>query len=76
MEVNYMLTILFAILMLAVFGKLLIFSIKAAWGITKIVFAVVCVPLVLIGLFCAGLVYVAIGIVIVAGLVGFVKELL
>jgi hypothetical protein len=33
MVVGYMLTILFAILMLAVFSKLLIFSIKAIWGI-------------------------------------------
>jgi hypothetical protein len=71
-----MLTFLFALLMFGVFGKLLVFSIKAAWGITKIVFAVVCIPLVLIGLFCAGLVYFAIGIAVVAGLIGFVADLL
>ena len=32
-----MLTLLFAILMIAVFGKLLMFAIRAAWSIVKII---------------------------------------
>ena len=40
-----MLTLLFTVLLFLVFGKILIFSVKAAWGISKIVCAVVLLPL-------------------------------
>ncbi len=64
-----MLTLIFAILMLFVFGKLLLFSIKAAWGITKVLFAVVLLPLVLIGMAMAGLMYIALIILAIIGAV-------
>lgn len=44
-----MLSLLFAICMIWVFGKLFIFGIKAAWGISKFIVTVVLLPLVLIG---------------------------
>lgn len=64
-----MLTLIFVILMFSVFGKLLLFSIKAAWGITKIVFSIVLLPLVLIGMALAGLMYGALILVVIIGAV-------
>ena len=63
--------LLFVILFLAVFGKLLSFALKAAWGITKILVSVVIFPLALIILVMAGLMYVALPVLVIAGIVVF-----
>ncbi len=63
--------LLFVILFLAVFGKLLSFALKAAWGITKILVSVVIFPLALIILVVAGLMYVALPVLVIAGIVVF-----
>lgn len=63
--------LLFAILLLVIFGKLLSFALKAAWSITKILFSVVIFPLVLIMLVVAGLMYVALPVLVIAGIVVF-----
>lgn len=68
------LTILFLILLFTIFGKLLSIAIKAAWGITKILFSIVFLPLVLIGLFFSGLVYVALIVLVIVGIVSLVKS--
>lgn len=60
--------LLMTCLILAVFGKLLVFAIKMSWGITKIVFGVVLFPLVLIGMVFAGLFVLVIPILILVGL--------
>lgn len=70
-----MITLLFCILMLAVFGKLAVFAFRAAWGITKIVVCFVLAPLFLIVLLVSGLVYIALPILIIVGLVGFFQRL-
>ena len=62
-----MLLFIFAILLLAVIGKLIGLAIKATWGITKILFNIV-----LIALVCAGLVYIAIPVLIIVGIVALV----
>lgn len=49
-----MLTLIFAIMMIVVFGKLIFWAIKAAWGITKVLVTIVLFPLILIGLVCTG----------------------
>lgn len=64
-----MLTILFTILMLIVFGKIFGFAIKAAWSISKIICTVVLLPLILIGLVFAGLIGIALPILLVVGVV-------
>lgn len=61
--------LIFTILMLVVFGKLILFAIKATWGIAKILFAIVFLPLILIGMAIAGLFYIAIPIVAIIGIV-------
>lgn len=63
--------LLFVILLLVIFGKLLSFALKAAWSITKILFSVVIFPLVLIMLVAAGLMYVALPVLVIAGIVVF-----
>ena len=65
-----MLTALFIILMFAVFGKLILLAFKASWGVLKVIF-----PLFLIGLFVSGLVYIALILLVIAGIVSVVKSL-
>ena len=67
-----MLSLLFAICMIWVFGKLFIFGIKAAWGISKFIVTVVLLPLVLIGLVVGGFIYLAFPIWLVVGIVSLV----
>lgn len=64
-----MLTILFLILMFLIFGKLFLFALKASWGIVKILFTVVLLPLVLVGLLFAGLMTLAFPLLIVGGII-------
>lgn len=64
-----MLTLIFTILMLLIFGKLIGFAVKAAWGISKIICTVVLLPLFLIGLVFAGLIGIAFPILVVVGIV-------
>lgn len=65
-------SIIFIILMFVVFGKLLKFAIKAAWGITKIVFSLVLLPLFLVGLVLSGLIVLALPILVVVAIIAFV----
>ena len=67
-----MLALLFTILMVIVFGKLIIWAIKAAWGITKILVTIVLFPVILIGLACAGAMYLALILLVIGGLVTFI----
>ena len=67
-----MLSLLFAICMIWVFGKLFIFGIKAAWGISKFIVTVVLLPLVLIGLVVGGFIYLAFPILVVVGIVSLI----
>lgn len=64
-----MLTLIFTILMLLIFGKIIGFAVKAAWGISKIICTVVLLPLFLIGLVFAGLIGIAFPILLVVGIV-------
>ena len=64
-----MVTIVFFILMLMIFGKLLIFGIKAAWGLSKFLLTVVLLPVILIGLVIGGLFSIALPILLVIGVV-------
>ncbi|MDD7176420.1 MAG: hypothetical protein PUI69_00600 [bacterium] len=66
-----MLTVLFIIMMLVVFGKMFGFALKATWGITKIIFSIVLLPIFLIALVFMGLMWVALPVLIVIGLVSF-----
>ncbi len=64
-----MLSLLFMICMIWVFGKLFFFGIRAAWGISKFLFTIVLLPVFLIGLVIGGLIYIAFPILFVVGIV-------
>ena len=68
-----MLTILFFILMIWVFWKLVKLSVKAAWGISKILFTLVLFPIILIVLVIAGFIYIAIPILAIVGVIALVS---
>ena len=63
-----MLTLLFIILMFGIFGKMIGLAFRATWGITKVCFRLVFLPLVLIGLVLGGLIYIAIPLLVIAGI--------
>lgn len=68
-----MITLLFVILMFAVFGKIIGFAFRATWGFTKVFFSIILLPILLIGLVFAGLIYIALPILIVIGLVTLIS---
>ena len=70
-----MLTLLFAICMIAVFGKLAVLALKGAWGLTKIVFSLIFLPLILIGMVIKGLIVLALPILIIFGVFSLITEL-
>lgn len=69
-----MLTLLFVILMVAVFGKLLVFSVKASWGIAKILLTVVFLPVILVVMVLVGLMSVALPVLLIVGAVTLLKS--
>ena len=68
-----MLTFLFFVLLFGIFGKLIWLAVKAAWGISKIVFSIVFLPVVVLVLFFSGLDYVALGLLVVIGIGSLIK---
>ena len=69
-----MLTFLFFILLLSIFGHLLIVGIKAAWGLGKIIVNIVGIPLLLILLVFSGLLKIAFPLLLVIGVVALISE--
>ena len=67
-----MLTLLFVVLMVYVYVKLIGLAVKMTWGIFKGAVTLVLLPLMLIGMVAVGLVYLALPILAVAGIVLFV----
>ena len=64
-----MFTLLFLICMLGIFGKLLVFGLRAAWGVSQLLLTVVFFTVILIGMVFAGLIYLAFPILIIVGIV-------
>lgn len=68
-----MLTTVFLILLLVVFGKLALFAFKMAWGIAKIFVSVILLPVVLIGMVLYGLLHLALPILLILGIIILIK---
>ena len=64
-----MLTLIFLICMFAVFGKVAVLALKGAWGLTKILFSLIFLPFIIIGLVLKGLIFIALPVLIVVGIV-------
>ena len=69
-----MLTLLFVILMIVVVGKIAMFAIKAAWGLTKVILMVVLFPVFLIAMAVSGFMALAFIALIIGGLVALVAS--
>ena len=69
-----MLTLIFVILMIGIFGKMVGFAFRATWGLTKVLFNLILLPVFLIGLVIAGLMYIALTILIIVGIVMLVVK--
>jgi hypothetical protein len=61
--------LIFWILMLAVFGNILMFAIRMTWGITKVLFSLVLLPITLVVLVLGGLLRIAFPLLAVIGLI-------
>ncbi len=68
-----MLTVLCFICLIGIFGKLVEVAFRMAWGITKVIFTLVFLPLIIIGLIIGGLLYLAIPILVVVGFVTIIQ---
>ena len=64
-----MLSIIFIVALVWGAVKMLIWGIKAAWGIARVLAVIVLLPLFIIGLAWIGLFYMAIAVLIIAGIV-------
>ena len=71
-----MLTLLFVICMFGIFGKLIGLAFKMTWGIAKVLFTLVFLPVILVGLVMGGLLVVAFPLLIVVGIVSLAVGLL
>ena len=69
-----MLTLIFVRLMIALFAELIGLAVRLAWGLLKIVGFVIFWPLVLVGLAAAGLIYVALPLLIVSAVIGIAMK--
>ena len=69
-----MLSILFTICMLWFVVKFFIFGLKASWGIMKLLCTVIFFPVKLIGMVVGGLIYIALPLLIIGGIIGLVMS--
>lgn len=69
-----MITLLFAIGIIYLCASTGIFAIRVAWGMAKFVLFVIAFPLILIGLFVAGIMYLAIPLLIIGVIVSLVRS--
>lgn len=63
-----MITVISFVALIYVAWKMLVFGLKATWGIMKILCTVLLLPAFLVGLVCVGLIYLAIPILIIVGM--------
>ncbi len=69
-----MLTLLFFVLLFSVFGKVIGLAFRATWGIAKVFFSLIFLPVFLILLVGAGFIYLAIPILLVVGFLSLVAD--
>ena len=70
-----MLTLIFTCLMVWIFGKLIWIAFKMTLGITKVLFNLIFLPIILIALVIGGLVSVALPVLIIIGIIMLICEI-
>lgn len=68
-----MLTLIFVVLFLGIFGKMIGFAVRASWSIMKVFFTILFLPAILIVLAVSGCIAVALPALIIVGIVMLVK---
>ena len=69
-----MLSLLFVICMIWFIGKFFIFGVKASWEILKLLCTVVFFPVILIGMVVGGLIYIALPLLIIGGIIALISS--
>ena len=64
-----MLTLISLVILIAVFGRLLLFGLKLGWGIMKLVGFIVFLPLIILAMILGGFAFVALPILLIVGIV-------
>ena len=67
-------TLLFYVLFFMIFGKMIGFAFRATWGIFKVMAYIVFLPIILLALVFGGLLYVALPILLLVGLVSLIAN--
>lgn len=70
-----MLTLIFYIALFYVAIRMLIWGIKAAWGLAKIIAFVVLLPILIIGLALAGMFMLALGLIVLMAIIATIGGL-
>lgn len=70
-----MLTMIIIILLIGLIFNLIKLALKLAWGMAKMLAAVIFLPLLILGIALAGYVYISLIILIVMSLIGFITNL-
>ncbi|MBO4819091.1 MAG: hypothetical protein J5528_03025 [Firmicutes bacterium] len=68
-----MLEMIFAIMMISVFGRLFAFGLRATWGFARLAATIVFLPIILVGVLLAGLVQIAFPVLAIVGLVSLIR---
>lgn len=68
-EVMIMLTALFILAFVWFMWKIIALAIKMTWGLLKVGIYVIFLPIVIIGLFFGGLIYIALPLAIIGGII-------
>ena len=69
-----MLSLLFIVFFFWIFGKMIGLAFRASWGIMKIMFTLVFLPLILFGLLIRGLVYIALPVLLIVGICSLIER--
>ena len=69
-----MIEIVFAILMIAVFGRLMVYAVRFTWGLSKVVVSLLLAPLFLVVMVAAGLIRFAFPVLIVLAVLSWILE--
>ena len=69
-----MLTLIMTIMFFVVFGKLLGLSLRVGWSVFKIAAFLIFLPAIVLMMIFGGLLYIALPILIIAGIVGMIAR--
>ena len=68
-----MLSLIFTFFIIWGLGKLIVLCCRLTWGVGKVIFSYIIVPLVIISILISGFAYIAVGAIIAAVIIGIVS---